>query len=428
VADPESGPDADPGAEPERQAERGTGFLVFTDITAQKGRERQFETLSEGSEGLLGSRSVGEVADVVQELAADLFDVHVVGVWEDDGGTLVPAATDVGEGVDLPSVPAGDGGVAVATDRDESRVDAGDDSLVEADNDSLVEASDGRLREALAGQGVGVDHLLARRFSDRHVLVLGRRDGGFSATDRYLADVLATNARTATERVAREAELARRSDQLEFVNSLLRHDIQNAMTIIRSRSRVLADSLSGRELEYAQTIAEQSDEITDLVDRFRALLDALTDPETASLEPVGLSSVLREQVATLETSFEEADVTVDVPDGVEVTADEMLQNVLGNVLRNAVEHNDSDQPQVDVRVAVGDGVATVRIADDGPGIPEEKRDVIFRRGNRGLKEADIGSGFGLFFVDTMMDRYGGDVTVEANEPRGTVFELSFPTT
>jgi signal transduction histidine kinase len=390
----------------------GMGFLVFTDITAQRQRERQFETLSEGSEGLLGSRSVDEVAGVVHDLAGELFDTHVVGVWKDDGGTLVPAEADVDGGVDLPSVPAGDGGVAVATDADEDVADAGSD----------------RLRAALAGQGVGVDSLLARRLSDRHVLVLGRRGANFSATDRYLADVLATNARTATERVDREAELARRGDQLEFVNSLLRHDIQNAMTVIRSRSRVLAESASGREREYAETIAEQSNEITELVDRFRALLDALTDSGDATLEPVSLSSVLRERVATFETTFEEAEVTTEIPDGVEVEADEMLTNLFGNVLRNAVEHNDGDEPRVSVRVDAGEEVATVRIADNGPGIPEDKREVIFRRGNRGLKEADIGSGFGLFFVDTMMERYGGDVAVEDNDPHGTVFVLTFRTT
>ena len=45
-----------------------------------------------------------------------------------------------------------------------------------------------------------------------------------------------------------------------------------------------------------------------------------------------------------------------------------------------------------------------------------------------IKEADIGSGFGLFFVDSLVDGYGGSVTVTDNDPRGAVFEVRLPKT
>jgi signal transduction histidine kinase len=155
------------------------------------------------------------------------------------------------------------------------------------------------------------------------------------------------------------------------------------------------------------------------------LLDALTDLGDGNTKSVPLSSALEDRVATLKTTYPDAEVTAEVPEGLAVEADEMLGNVLGNVLGNAVEHNDADAPSVAVSATEGERRVVVRVADDGPGVPEAQKETIFRRGNRGLKESDIGSGFGLFFVDTMMEKYGGEVTVADNDPRGAVFELSF---
>ena len=51
----------------------------------------------------------------------------------------------------------------------------------------------------------------------------------------------------------------------------------------------------------------------------------------------------------------------------------------------------------------------VHIADNGPGIPDERKDEIFGRGEKGLESS--GTGLGLYLVDTLVQRYGGDVTV-----------------
>uniref|UniRef100_UPI00260BACAD ATP-binding protein n=1 Tax=Halorientalis sp. TaxID=1931229 RepID=UPI00260BACAD len=47
------------------------------------------------------------------------------------------------------------------------------------------------------------------------------------------------------------------------------------------------------------------------------------------------------------------------------------------------------------------------IADNGPGVPDERKDEIFGRGEKGLESS--GTGLGLYLVDTLVDRYGGDV-------------------
>ena len=68
-------------------------------------------------------------------------------------------------------------------------------------------------------------------------------------------------------------------------------------------------------------------------------------------------------------------------------------------------------------------VVRLRIADNGQGVAAEHRESVFRRGESHAKMA--GSGFGLFFVDAMVDAYGGEVRIEDNDP-GAAFVLELP--
>jgi len=102
----------------------------------------------------------------------------------------------------------------------------------------------------------------------------------------------------------------------------------------------------------------------------------------------------------------------------------MLAEVFHNLLTNAVEHNDTEEPHVSVTAERTGETVTVTVADNGPGIPEETRNRLFSWESTEGDSND--GGFGLYFVQTMVENYGGAVTAEANEPRGTVFTLELP--
>jgi len=402
------------------QRDETTGFLMFTDITPQKERERQFETMSEAAEGLLNARSVEGVVAAIRTLVGDLFDDLLVGIWRYDAESdayrplMVARGGAAGRQVtDVRPVPTAE----ADTRTDEREQSAFDGGLPAFDAAALT--------DALGAREFDVQSTTVRALPAPYRLTLSRGARELSNTEQHLIDLFISNAQAAIRRVNREEELARRNDQLEFVNSLLRHDIQNSMTIIRARGEALSESLADREAEYARTVVDQSDDVIALIDQFRVLLDALTDRRDDNTKAVQLSAVLEDRLSTLETTHPETTVSTDIPEGVMVNADEMIGNVLGNVLRNAVEHNDTATPTLDVSVTERERRVVVRIADDGPGVPDAEKETIFRRGNRGLKESDIGSGFGLFFVDTMIEKYGGEITVTDNEPRGAVFTLSF---
>jgi signal transduction histidine kinase len=93
-------------------------------------------------------------------------------------------------------------------------------------------------------------------------------------------------------------------------------------------------------------------------------------------------------------------------------------------LVNAVEHNDKEEPRVEVTVQEDEETATVRVADNGPGIPDEKKETVFDQGATGRTSGGVG--FGLYYVEAMVSEYGGEVRVEDNTPEGTVFVMELP--
>ncbi|MBP1987376.1 sensor histidine kinase [Halolamina salifodinae] len=231
--------------------------------------------------------------------------------------------------------------------------------------------------------------------------------------------------RLARQKSERERELEERTNQLEFLHSLLRHDVQNGTMVIGSRAEILREELSGREAEFATTILTRARGISDQIDRIRTALNTLTEGTTT--EPVDLSELLERRVETFRDNYPDVHVETDIDAGLRAEADDILDDVLANLLRNAVEHNDKEQVEIEVVATEVDDGIRIGIADNGPGVPEEDRDQVFRRGvSNAQAGGPSGSGFGLFFIDTIVDGYGGEVHIEDNHPEGARFVVSLP--
>ncbi|UTF55909.1 GAF domain-containing protein [Natronosalvus rutilus] len=248
--------------------------------------------------------------------------------------------------------------------------------------------------------------------------------GQFDETDVALAQLLAANTRAALERAEREEALQRQTDQMEFFHSILRHDVLNGITVIRSRAEFLADELDGEQLRDSETIVTWSNNIVEIVQRVRTVLETLTGESDTQLEPMDLAPSLRNEIERARATYHTVTFETAIPNTVPVLANELLGDVLGNIISNAVDHNDTDGLQVSITVEADDETVTVRIHDNGQGVSDDRKEVVFRRGETGHAKS-TGSGFGLFFVDSMMAEYGGDVWVTDNDAGGATFVLQF---
>jgi signal transduction histidine kinase len=177
--------------------------------------------------------------------------------------------------------------------------------------------------------------------------------------------------------------------------------------------------------EYLRKISNSGEHVVELTENVRDYVQTVVSEDEIQTEPVRICSVLETEVSLREESFPEAEFTMaSTPSGVEVLADSMLNSVFQNLLNNAVQHNNADTPRVDVSCAVTEETVTVRVADNGPGIPDKHKEVIFGKGERGL--GSEGTGIGLYLVYTLVTQYGGEVWAEDNEPTGTVFVVELP--
>lgn len=228
-----------------------------------------------------------------------------------------------------------------------------------------------------------------------------------------------------THRRELEQQLTEQNEQLSVLNRLLRHDIRNDVAVATGWAELLTDELEDEELaSMAETILSANQHIEELTLTSRDLATSLSADESMTLEPVAVGSVLESVVEKAQASYPDAEIhpPSSYP-AVQVRANSLLSSVFTNLVNNAVQHNDRDEPTVDVAVTVSD-VVHVTIADDGPGVPDGKKDEIFGRGEQGIESS--GSGLGLYLVDRLLEEFDGSVEVADNEPRGTVFEIELP--
>ncbi len=225
-----------------------------------------------------------------------------------------------------------------------------------------------------------------------------------------------------TRRKETEERLRRKNEQLTLLNRIVRHDIRNDMNVVTGWAESLDDDdATAEEREVIGRILEASRHTIELTGDLGDLMEILEDEsEAVDLHPVDLGRVIEGELERVGRSFEDVELRTDgeIP-SVLVEANGMLSSVVGNLLNNAVQHNDGETARIDVGIEIREGTVVLSVADDGPGIPEGRREEVFRRNAKGLDSE--GTGVGLYLVTTLVDAYGGEIRIDDNEPRGTVF-------
>lgn len=111
-----------------------------------------------------------------------------------------------------------------------------------------------------------------------------------------------------------------------------------------------------------------------------------------------------------------------------VSDKQSFTSILSNLLENAIKYSDENF-HIEVELSVTKTNLTLKVKDQGIGISESERYLIFdkfyRAGNE-LTRKTKGTGLGLFIVYELVHLNEGDISVEANVPKGTVFNINLP--
>lgn len=220
-------------------------------------------------------------------------------------------------------------------------------------------------------------------------------------------------------------EQKKREQQLDALNRILRHDIRNDMNIIVGWGELLEEHLNESEKEPLEKILSAANNVIDLTKVAREYAESVVHKSDMDVKPVPLSSVLQDEVDLRKEMFPHAEFHLsDKIPQVEVKANEMLSSVFRNLLNNAVQHNDKDEPVVEIEVESLRNEAVVHISDNGPGIPPKITESIFEEGTKGISSS--GTGMGLSIVQTLIEQFDGEIEIAENTPTGTIVRVHLP--
>ncbi|SEA24337.1 Histidine kinase-, DNA gyrase B-, and HSP90-like ATPase [Haloplanus vescus] len=206
----------------------------------------------------------------------------------------------------------------------------------------------------------------------------------------------------------RAQQLAREREKFAVLSRVLRHNLRNDATVLMGQSDRLASQLDDPSLtEVAETVRRHSEEVGDLATKTRVMVDAL-DRRSASNVRVNVGDAVDTAVTGVDPDA--ASLSVDVADDLWIWADEQIESALAELVENAVEHGGE---RVRITATDADGTVEIRVADDGPGVPEDERAVV--TGREEITQLTHGSGLGLWIARSVAEAANGTLAFETDE-------------
>jgi signal transduction histidine kinase len=208
--------------------------------------------------------------------------------------------------------------------------------------------------------------------------------------------------------------------------STISHDLRHPLTAVLAYAEFLSDgNLS--EHQRKDFFQEIRIAVNRMTDEISSLLGFSKHREI--LRPVygRLSEILERAVQNVKIlpEFESVKITFADPDECSGWFDPAkVERVLLNLLFNACEAVCPESGQVEIVARASAGGMVIQVVDNGPGIPDAIRDSLFQPFVSHGKEKGIG--LGLTVVQKIMTDHGGKVSIVTTGPRGTTFELTFP--
>jgi PAS domain S-box-containing protein len=210
-----------------------------------------------------------------------------------------------------------------------------------------------------------------------------------------------------------------RQRQLGVLDRVLRHNLRNDMNVIRGMAEMIHRGAEGEVATHAKQIMTTSDRLIGLADKERKIAELLQ--KTPTKQSIELEGLMTQAISTVQAEYPEATIDLECPPYSRASATPGLEEAVTELVTNAIIHNDSDSPMVTITATPEDETVWLTIADNGPQIPDMERGLL----TDSAAETPLyhGSGLGLWLVQLIVSRSGGDITIEDNDPVGNVVRL-----
>jgi signal transduction histidine kinase len=216
--------------------------------------------------------------------------------------------------------------------------------------------------------------------------------------------------------------------------SAVLHELKNPILAIERLSDILLEkdqelsSDARRKLELIYTSAQEASS-------YLEDLDFSSPPvlsDSFSFEPVDITALAEQVVKSFQPHAEYKDQTLRRAEFAEqamVVGDKVrLQEAMKNIVNNALKYSPHGET-VEVSVVQTEDEVRFSVSDSGPGLDEEDLDRLFKPFQRLAQQptdGEISLGLGLYLVEEIISRHGGEVDVETVKGEGSTFTLILP--
>jgi two-component system sensor histidine kinase KdpD len=232
---------------------------------------------------------------------------------------------------------------------------------------------------------------------------------------------------------ASRMEAARQNERLRgILLDALAHDFTTPLTSIKGAITAVRSAYQhqAEEDDLLEVVEEESDKLTGMIDETVAM--ARIEPGRARIQrrQLCIMNLVRSSVDRLKSLLDGRPLDIQIHEGISpVTADpDMIGLALRQLIGNAVKYSPPGSI-IAISAIQADDTVTVRVRDQGPGIPENELESIFERFYRGNRTQNsvAGTGMGLSVARDIINAHQGRLWAENRAEGGAQFSFSLPT-
>jgi signal transduction histidine kinase len=229
------------------------------------------------------------------------------------------------------------------------------------------------------------------------------------------------------------AELAEVDRMRKDLIANVSHELRTPLTALQATLENIVDGVAPADNATLQTMLSQTQRLGRLVEQLLDLSRLESGTVPLELQPLAVKPMLEQTVreSSLAPEYDghiEVRLVVEPTDLVIVGDPERVNQVVANVVQNALRHSPPDGT-VDVIARANREAVLIEVSDEGPGIPTEEAGRVFERfyrSDHARTSRDGGTGLGLAIAKWIVDMHGGEIRAEAREPRGCRMVVSLP--
>ncbi len=267
---------------------------------------------------------------------------------------------------------------------------------------------------------------------------LSTNSSPFASDDRRLVEAMIRQTATTVERaklVENSREAWQRVQQESLRNTLLSavsHDLRTPLTAITGSASALCDTSVGLNAlakhELAMNILSESRRMERVIANLLEITRIEAGESTLKIQPVDVGEIVESVVHRLGPRLTGREVRIAIPSALpSVAADPTsLDQVLSNLLENAIDHTPSGSP-IEIAAETEGETVKVSVRDRGSGIPEGSEHRVFEKFVRLSDTSDRrGMGLGLAICKAMIEAQDGTIRATNREGGGAEFSFSLP--